>query len=383
MRQYTTGSGTTLAYKESVYRQFWKQRSSAELQNYSELIKLFDVFGSLRENNTTEYGRNRFEASFSAVGEPVTWASQLALGELMGNYDTWGTGTKNVYLYRKPSGHWTIIPWDYDASAGSYYDWELGSGSAYTFKSGTWSYAAPAPTTSHRYEITGTAPPSISRVFVTCNNVNFPATFDGYNSWRVGITLKAISANAIRIWGTNHLGKELSGGPDSFTLSYSGAVTVPTDKIRINEVMADNKGAVKDPTYNNSPCWIELHNTGDFAFDLSGYRLKDSGSKYFYFPEGTIVPAAGFVIVWADDYYSSTHTKDTPQPADGSLHAPFQINKSGETLTLYLPTGTTVVDTLNTGNQPENTSFGHPRNNETLWEALQWWSPGFVNPKKL
>lgn len=47
--------------------------------------------------------------------------------------------------------------------------------------------------------------------------------------------------------------------------------------------------------------WIEIHNTSDKPFNVSGYRLSDDVTQAKYaFPVGTVIPADGYIVVYCD-----------------------------------------------------------------------------------
>lgn len=64
---------------------------------------------------------------------------------------------------------------------------------------------------------------------------------------------------------------------------------LPGNPIRVNEVES-NGGTPGD--------WVELHNTGDTPFDVSGYRFKDNDdARTFALPAGTVIPARGYLVI--------------------------------------------------------------------------------------
>ena len=66
--------------------------------------------------------------------------------------------------------------------------------------------------------------------------------------------------------------------------------------LRISELMSRNTSV---PNADGVLCdWIEIENRSGSTFDLSGYKLSDSitGAKYS-FPNGTSIPAGGYLVV--------------------------------------------------------------------------------------
>jgi hypothetical protein len=108
--------------------------------------------------------------------------------------------------------------------------------------------------------------------------------------------------------------------------SFAGS-TEPLPAVRINEVMASNATTLADNA-GEFDDWIELYNNENFPVDISGWHLSDKPTDpgLFRFPAGTVIPAKGFLLVWADN--------QPEQSAPGHLHAPFALDRSGETLIL-------------------------------------------------
>ena len=78
---------------------------------------------------------------------------------------------------------------------------------------------------------------------------------------------------------------------------------VDPDEIRgvcINEVLGKSYGLAVAPDGGEYD-WIELYNSTDAPADISGWMLSndlDDLIKYV-FPQGTVIPAQGYLLVWA------------------------------------------------------------------------------------
>lgn len=74
--------------------------------------------------------------------------------------------------------------------------------------------------------------------------------------------------------------------------------------ISITELMADNGGCTNTAD-GVALDWIELYNDGDTDVDISGWRMIDDNTKKWnkwqILPEGTVVPAHGYHVVWGDN----------------------------------------------------------------------------------
>ena len=125
-----------------------------------------------------------------------------------------------------------------------------------------------------------------------------------------------------------------------------GRADAASGGVSINEVCAkNNSSSINGGLYD----WVELYNSSSAAVDISGWGLTDKASKpYRYtFPDGTVIPAGGFLTVCCDSTAAETDTR----------FAPFGISDKGETLTLT-DKGGTPVDELTFDSLMADTSFG-------------------------
>jgi hypothetical protein len=76
--------------------------------------------------------------------------------------------------------------------------------------------------------------------------------------------------------------------------------------------------------------WIELYNNSTSAVDLGNWSLSDDDSNpgMWRFPEGTLIPAGGYLIVLAD-------APPTPIAGAHYLHTNFKLDGGGEFLGLF------------------------------------------------
>ncbi|HWH72049.1 MAG TPA: lamin tail domain-containing protein, partial [Candidatus Sulfotelmatobacter sp.] len=127
----------------------------------------------------------------------------------------------------------------------------------------------------------------------------------------------------------------------------------PPLNVVINEWMADNQAALADPADNHFEDWFELYNPGDTIADLSGFYLGTSltNKTKFRIPDGYILPAQGYLLVWADSETSQNSSNRT------DLHVNFKLSKEGEAIGLFAPDGT-VIDFVSFGGQTTDVSEG-------------------------
>lgn len=123
-------------------------------------------------------------------------------------------------------------------------------------------------------------------------------------------------------------------------------------EVILSEFLAANQGGLADG-WGDTPDWIELHNSGAAAVDLTGWTLTDDPKKptQWIFPQEIIGPGEYRVV-----FASGRNGRD---PA-GQLHTNFKLSTEGETLLLIKPDAVTVASRLNEPPRPQlaNISFG-------------------------
>ncbi|MBO5384598.1 MAG: CotH kinase family protein [Ruminococcus sp.] len=139
--------------------------------------------------------------------------------------------------------------------------------------------------------------------------------------------------------------------------------------LMINEVCTSAKESVKDAA-GNSPDWVELYNASDEAIDLSGIGLSDGAKNKFKFafPEGTVIPADGFIVVYCDDAVSE---------AEGEYHAAFKLSADGETVYLTHPVYGE-IDSVAVPELGEDITYGRFANGSEDFTYLSY-TPGKTN----
>lgn len=146
-----------------------------------------------------------------------------------------------------------------------------------------------------------------------------------------------------------------------FSLAVSGQVL-------INEFSAANATLLDDPDYNDFPDWIELFNSGSSDQNLKGFFLSDDldvPGKWMI-PYDTIIPAGGFMLIWADG-------------RNEDLHANFRLSALGEEIGLYDP-WLVIQDSLTYPLQRTDISMGRIGDGGPDWGYFMQASPGESNP---
>ena len=140
-----------------------------------------------------------------------------------------------------------------------------------------------------------------------------------------------------------------------------------TGQVVFNELLATD-----DPDSPDTEDWIELFNPTDLPIDIAGYYLTDDLDEPMRWrvPGGdytlTTLAPGGFLRVWADGGF------------DSGLHASFELDSQGETLTLYGPDGLTQVDAVTYDKLPGGVSWGREPDGSERWVTLNP-SPGKSN----
>jgi hypothetical protein len=121
-------------------------------------------------------------------------------------------------------------------------------------------------------------------------------------------------------------------------------------RVRINEVLADNDGALTNGT--TTPDAIELYNDGKGTIDLSDYSITDDPlvPRKFVFPAGTQLAQGQYLVVYADD----------ASPGAGGLHLGFSLGRNGDGVYVYnkASAGGALVDSVTFGTQLADLSVG-------------------------
>jgi len=157
------------------------------------------------------------------------------------------------------------------------------------------------------------------------------------------------------------------GADDPLALAMGGA----GQGLALNELMAANASTVTDEAGEYDD-WIELHNPGPDAVDLSGIFLSDDldDSRKWQVPDGTVLAAGGFLLIWADG-----------QPEQGLLHGSFRLDADGEELALYdrIESGNGLLDVVGFPALDDDDAWGRSPDGVGEWGELAAPSPGGPN----
>ncbi len=148
----------------------------------------------------------------------------------------------------------------------------------------------------------------------------------------------------------------------------AGVTTASPGDIVINEFLAINQTDTTDAGAQHED-WIELYNNTSQAISLKGLFLSDDADNpaKWEFPESASIPAAGYLLIWADN--DSTN--------DG-LHANFKLAGSGESLLLGYANGL-LLDSLSFGTQTADHSVARCPDGTGDFELTSNTTPGYAN----
>jgi hypothetical protein len=226
-------------------------------------------------------------------------------------------------------------------------------------------------TTNNIINLIGSANLSVRTIEV--NGVAYPITWTSVTGWSVSIPLFA-GANSIRVQGVNSAGVRLTNAIDTIIITNNGSgAPLP---VVINEWMADNAApyGFADPVDGHFDDWFELFNPNTNALNIGGFFLTDDLGlpMKWQIPTPTMIGARDFLLVWADN--------ETEQNGNtnGHLHAGFQLNRNGESIGLFSPTGV-AQHTVTFGAQYLNVSQGLFPDGSTNVYYMTNWTPRASN----
>ncbi|MBN2474517.1 MAG: lamin tail domain-containing protein [Pirellulales bacterium] len=124
--------------------------------------------------------------------------------------------------------------------------------------------------------------------------------------------------------------------------------------VLISEFLAINDSGLQD-FQDDRPDWIEIHNSGSQAVDLTGWMLKDSNNEWG-FPGMSLGPGE-FRVIFASG-------KNLSDPA-GELHTNFSLKGDGEYLGLLDAGGTVIHEYDEYPPQTADISYGIAQNIDT------------------
>jgi len=178
------------------------------------------------------------------------------------------------------------------------------------------------------------------KAILTLNGIEIPTNkFIGHLF--LPATVKAIAPSGYKFVGWQKNNKIITTDTEyTMTRSYEiliacfEADSIIERPVRINEVSASNDVFINESFKKND--WIELYNTTSSSYDASGMFLSDklSQPEKYVIPDGTVIPANGYLIIWCD------------KESGTQLHAPFKLDNKDENVILLTAADHSWTDTL-------------------------------------
>ena len=185
-------------------------------------------------------------------------------------------------------------------------------------------------------------------------------------------------------------------GTDTFTYQASDGqnqtepievtLFVGSPPVRISEVLAANASTLTTRVRENAgdsfrgeqltPDWIELRNLTSSPLDISGYHLTEQRRdlQRWEFPSDTIIPAGGYLVVFAD----RLNITDPALDEAGLLHTNFKLDVAGEYLAVTSPEGI-VLDAYDPGYPAQRADFSFGTGSDGTLGYLLAATPGEEN----
>ena len=156
------------------------------------------------------------------------------------------------------------------------------------------------------------------------------------------------------------------GNGDPVEAGLPGEEIVDTGLV-VNEFLASNDSVDMDGE-GETDDWIELHNRGDAAIDLSIYSLADGELKQPYLLPDMELEAGGFLRVWIDN-----------DPEQGFDHLGFKLSRKGESIWLRRESDGVLADFVQYEEQQTDISSGRLPDGSGEFVLCEAPSPGLSN----
>ena len=158
--------------------------------------------------------------------------------------------------------------------------------------------------------------------------------FDYEDGWYQGtdgegfsLTIKDPASADLSLWDrkAGWRPSALTGGSPGYDDS---ALAIELGSIVINEVLAHSHAALPD--------WIELYNTTTNTINVGGWFLSDdnsggTNSMKYEIPDGTEIPAGGYLVFYEDTSFGNTNNPGS--------HTAFGLSEGGDQLFLFSGSG--------------------------------------------
>lgn len=385
---------TYLGTNQADYEDFYALKTNETANDYSQLIEFIDVLN----NTPAEELPNAIEPLLD-VEDTLT---SLALNNLFSNLDSYSGAAHNYYVYdRDDTGQFTHLFWDMNESFGTFTQFvERGQNvvqldpfwlpEASGGRPGTPAEEQPRPLAESLWAVDEysieylrklqsmledgfDAESGTARINELADLIRDDVTADPNKPFTTVLfeqnLTTDVSAGRRPVFGLTSFIEDRAAYLSTALEAYDLEPAVVD--VYINEIMADNDGTIEDPDEAGAfDDWIELYNPGSASIDLSGMYLTDDSDEpmKWQVPDGVTIDADGYLLIWADD--------DTEQ---GDTHAAFKLSAGGESVSLYGTDGTTVIDSVEFGEQQTDVSYGRLPDGSSTLAVLPTATPGATN----
>ncbi|MBL9136784.1 MAG: lamin tail domain-containing protein [Verrucomicrobiales bacterium] len=217
--------------------------------------------------------------------------------------------------------------------------------------------------------IQGFAPVEVTDILV--NGQAWPVQWTSLYAWTARVAL-APGVHDLVVQGRGMANDLIGGTTHHVRVEFKGSADPALGSVFINEWMSANTAVIADPADGGFDDWFEVYNAGTQEVDLGGYYFSNDLTQrtQWRLPPRVILPARGFLQIWADGGI---------QPSTGTeLHAGFQLDRDGEALALFSPSGL-LIDGIEFGAQATNRSSGrYPDGGPAMGDHVQP-TPGAPN----
>ncbi len=145
--------------------------------------------------------------------------------------------------------------------------------------------------------------------------------------------------------------------PGFATIAFGSIGFMGYSQVMINELMQSNIDCIMDDLNEFPDSWLELYNPSEQEQDISGFilSLSDDPSEGYALPEGTIVSANGYLLVYCDK-------------TDSDLHTDFRIDSGKGSLYLFDAQGNQIDGISSLKKQPApNVAYGREEDGSKTW----------------
>jgi gliding motility-associated-like protein len=157
-----------------------------------------------------------------------------------------------------------------------------------------------------------------------------------------------------------------------FALCAITIVYALNGQVIINEYSCSNRNGVTD-AFGDNVDWVELHNIGGSAVDLTGYFLSDNDNNLskWQIPAGATIPAGGYQMVFCSK---------RDQVTGGEIHPSFALTQTKNEWIILTTGGGSISDSLAIVHMTQKDhSYGRTTDGSLNWSIFTTPTPNGTN----